>query len=99
MKFLMILLHVKSFLFFDNPPFDIVSKPFLSCSEAWTSAFENVLLEDSIGRIAVEMICPYPPGIPLLVPGEMIDRSRVNWLLSQKTMWPDQIPNFVRVVS
>ncbi len=89
----------EKFCSYDKPPFDVVSKPCVSCSEAWTSAFENVLLEDSIGRIAVEMICPYPPGIPLLVPGEMIDKSRVDWLLSQKTMWPEQIPNSVRVVS
>ncbi len=92
-------IRCERYSFFDNPPFDIVSKPLLPCSKAWTSAFEKVLLEDSIGRIAVEMICPYPPGIPLLVPGELIDKSRVNWLLSQKTMWPDQIPSFVRVVS
>ena len=47
------------------------------------------MLEDGIDaleavRIAVEMICPYPPGIPLLVPGEILDKSRVEWLLDQK---------------
>jgi lysine decarboxylase len=25
-----------------------------------------------VGRIAAEVVAPYPPGIPLLVPGEMI---------------------------
>ncbi len=30
------------------------------------------------------MVCPYPPGIPLLVPGEMLDEARVDWLIEQK---------------
>lgn len=33
---------------------------------------ENVNLASSIGRIAKEYIVPYPPGIPILVPGERI---------------------------
>ena len=33
---------------------------------------ERVKLEDSINRIAAEMIVPYPPGIPLVYPGERI---------------------------
>ncbi|MCD7736832.1 MAG: PLP-dependent transferase [Lachnospiraceae bacterium] len=33
---------------------------------------EPVLLEQSLGRIAAEPIYLYPPGVPLLVPGEQI---------------------------
>jgi lysine decarboxylase len=29
-------------------------------------------LDQALGRIAAEMIVPYPPGIPILVPGELI---------------------------
>ena len=60
---------------------------------------EKVKLIDSIGRISVEMVCPYPPGIPLLIPGEILDEARVDWLIDQKSFWPDQIPDFVRVIS
>jgi lysine decarboxylase len=28
---------------------------------------------ETIGRVAAEFVIPYPPGIPLLVPGEVID--------------------------
>ena len=45
------------------------------------------------------MVCPYPPGIPLLVPGETLDAARVDWLIEQRGFWPDQIPDFVRVIS
>ncbi|MRN57194.1 aminotransferase class I/II-fold pyridoxal phosphate-dependent enzyme [Paenibacillus monticola] len=33
---------------------------------------ERIKLEDSVGRVAAEMVIPYPPGIPLLYSGETI---------------------------
>ncbi|MGG2990873.1 aminotransferase class I/II-fold pyridoxal phosphate-dependent enzyme [Paenibacillus macerans] len=44
---------------------------------------EAIPVEDSAGRQAAEMIIPYPPGIPLLYPGETITeetRSRLTRL-------------------
>ena len=90
--------QTKSFSF-ERPPFEIVSKPCKPCSSSWGSDFEEVNLKDSIGRISVDMVCPYPPGIPLLVPGEILDEARVNWLIDQRIFWPEQIPDFVRVIS
>ena len=89
----------EDFSFFTRPPFSIVSTPFKQCSSSWGSNFEKVNLKDSIGRISVDMVCPYPPGIPLLIPGEILDEARVDWLIEQKGYWPDQISDFVRVVS
>ena len=85
--------------FFTRPPFELVSKPFKPCSFSWGANFEKVKLKDSIGRISVEMVCPYPPGIPLLIPGEILDEARVEWLINQRSFWPEQIPDFVRVIS
>ena len=85
--------------FFRKPPFSIVSKPHKPCFYSWGSNYEKVKLQDAIGRISVEMVCPYPPGIPLLIPGEILDEDRVNWLIEQKSFWPDQISDFVRVIS
>ncbi|WP_269606251.1 lysine decarboxylase [Prochlorococcus marinus] len=84
---------------FKRPPFKIVSKPDKPCTASWGSNFEKVYLQDAIGRISVEMVCPYPPGIPLLIPGEILDKARVDWLIEQKGFWPEQIPDFVRVIS
>ena len=42
---------------------------------------EAVSLEESIGRISFEKVVPYPPGIPLLLPGERITRETVNTLI------------------
>jgi lysine decarboxylase len=88
-----------NFFSFSRPPFDFVSKPSNPCSSSWGSDYEKVNLKDSIGRISVDMVCPYPPGIPLLIPGEILDEARVNWLLEQRCFWPEQIPDFVRVIS
>jgi arginine/lysine/ornithine decarboxylase len=44
----------------------------LSLTEAWNAECDLVELSESIGRAAGEFINLYPPGIPLLVPGEML---------------------------
>ena len=37
---------------------------------------------DLIGRISADQITPYPPGIPVLVPGQKIDLSILEFLKS-----------------
>ena len=39
---------------------------------AFYSKKEKVFFEDSMGLVSGEFIIPYPPGIPLVVPGEVI---------------------------
>ena len=36
---------------------------------------EGVPIEDSVGRISAEYIYAYPPGVPIIVPGELISRK------------------------
>jgi arginine decarboxylase len=40
----------------------------------------SVLTNQAIGRISAESICPYPPGIPLLIPGEIITADALAYL-------------------
>lgn len=42
---------------------------------------EDVAAEASIGRISAEMIVPYPPGIPILMPGEVISGELLDYAL------------------
>jgi lysine decarboxylase len=67
--------------------------------KAWRAPSEALPLEQLEGRIAAEALCPYPPGIPLLIPGERVDGPRLAWLLAQRRLWPGQIPDTVRVVA
>jgi arginine/lysine/ornithine decarboxylase len=46
---------------------------------------ESIMLEASAGRVAAEMVIPYPPGIPLLYPGEIITASICGRLSSLRT--------------
>ena len=66
--------------------------------QAWRAPVDYVPLSEAEGGIAAEPICPYPPGIPLLVPGERLDRPRWTWLSEQQQHWGDQIPQRVRLV-
>jgi lysine decarboxylase len=84
---------------FEAPPLPLVAAPVLPLGQAWRAIAEAVPLERAGGRVAAEPICPYPPGIPMLVPGERIDPARVAWLLAQRRLWPGQIADTVRVVA
>lgn len=41
---------------------------------------EQIEASDGIGRVCGEMIIPYPPGIPVLMPGEVITREAYEYL-------------------
>lgn len=45
---------------------------------------ESIPVEETEGRQAAEMLIPYPPGIPLLYPGERISDRTVVQLISLK---------------
>lgn len=49
-------------------------------SQAFHSIQEEIALEDAAGRTAADFINLYPPGIPLIVPGEVIDRVVIRKL-------------------
>lgn len=44
----------------------------VSPRQAFFSEAEAVPAEDAVGRISAELLSPYPPGIPLVVPGEVL---------------------------
>jgi arginine decarboxylase len=50
--------------------------------DAFFSQFEDLKAKDAAGRIAAEQITPYPPGIPVILPGERINQEVIDYLLS-----------------
>jgi arginine/lysine/ornithine decarboxylase len=48
--------------------------------QAYLKSVKKVKLENAVGKISAELIVPYPPGIPLLVPGEVITEKIVSYL-------------------
>ena len=37
-------------------------------------------ISETVGKISAELLCPYPPGIPVLMPGEIITKEAINYL-------------------
>lgn len=52
----------------------------LSPREAFFSPVETIPVTQSIDRVSAELICPYPPGIPILMPGEEITQDAIDSL-------------------
>ena len=68
--------------------FDVLPEMKMTPHQAWQrqnkGEVETIELENLVGRISANMILPYPPGVPLLMPGEMIteeSRAVLDFLL------------------
>ncbi len=75
-----------------------------SIYEAKTSPSETIPFIDSGGRITREYIYLYPPGLPILLPGERITKKHIKYLLECKKLGlsiqglDDYDMNFINVV-
>ena len=49
--------------------------------QAYYSKTKTVLIEDSIGKVSGEYIIPYPPGISLISPGEIITKEVIDYII------------------
>ena len=52
--------------------------------EAWFAEKEAAPFEEARGRISAELVVPYPPGIPILCPGEIITSEVHEYLNEQR---------------
>jgi len=50
----------------------------ISPREAFFADSEILPFEKTQGRICAEILCPYPPGIPVLMPGELITQGSLE---------------------
>jgi arginine decarboxylase len=56
----------------------------LAPREAFFAQNETVRADAAIGRVSAELIAPYPPGVPVLAPGELITRAALDALREVK---------------
>jgi len=52
----------------------------LSPRQAYFATTESIPFVHAGDRISGELICPYPPGIPILMPGEVITQDAIAYL-------------------
>ena len=68
------------------PAFSIEPEVVVTPREAFFSGYEIVDAKDALGRVSAEMICPYPPGVPVLSPGERITKAALAALFEARDM-------------
>ena len=57
-----------------------ITRPACTPRAAFFATHDTVAIAAAMGRISAELICPYPPGIPLLLPGELITSTAIATL-------------------
>jgi arginine/lysine/ornithine decarboxylase len=69
--------------------------PAMKPSDAWACVahrnIERVEIDALEGRVTSTLLTPYPPGIPLLIPGERFNKTIVQYLQFAR-QFNDQFP-------
>ena len=63
-----------------QPPMVLGQQTTISPREAFLGRSEAVLVDRAVGRISTEAIAGYPPGVPTLLPGELVTAEVVQYL-------------------
>ena len=61
-------------------PLPPATSTLLTPRQAFYAQTQTVAIENAPGRICAETICPYPPGIPTLLPGDIIAKDAIAYL-------------------
>lgn len=65
---------------------ELKTKLAMTPRDAFFADAELVPIERAVGRIAAEMASPYPPGIPVIMPGEVVTDAIVQYLREGKRL-------------
>lgn len=57
-----------------------LTKPQLSPRDAFFAPSRTVATPHAVGHLSAATLCPYPPGIPVLLPGELITAEAIAYL-------------------
>jgi arginine/lysine/ornithine decarboxylase len=83
------------------PPPELRLEQAMLPRDAFFATTEQVPVEKAAGRIAAEMLTPYPPGIPAVAPGERLTDDVLDYLrtgVDAGMVIPDAMDNSVRSV-
>jgi lysine decarboxylase len=67
-----------------SPAWSVSPEMAIPPREAFFSPNETVVADVAVGRISAELVAPYPPGIPVLAPGEVITADALAALRGAK---------------
>ncbi|MFX0576250.1 aminotransferase class I/II-fold pyridoxal phosphate-dependent enzyme [Nocardia nepalensis] len=69
--------------------------------DAFFGPVETIAMEAAAGRIVAEQLTPYPPGIPVALPGERLNAAVIDYLVTgvrAGMLVPDAADNSMRTV-
>jgi len=52
----------------------------MSPRDAFFARTRAVPIDQAVGEVSAELVIPYPPGIPVLAPGDVIPRDKIEYL-------------------
>lgn len=67
------------------PQGPLISTPPVTPREAFFAKSQTVGISASVGHLCADTVCPYPPGIPALLPGEVITAAAIAQLQQIKS--------------
>ena len=59
-------------------------EPVLDPRAAFFAPPVQVPAREAVGRVSAELVAPYPPGVPVLAPGERITAAALEALLAAR---------------
>ncbi len=62
----------------------VVPQVGISMRDAYFAQTEMVVADQAVGRISADLIAPYPPGVAVVAPGEILTQQIVNGLAASK---------------
>ena len=65
---------------------DLRPEAVMTIAEGWDAGSRTFLLEETSGMISAEFVYLYPPGIPILTPGEQVPPQLPEYLSSLRGM-------------
>jgi arginine decarboxylase len=81
---------------------DLKTKLVMDPRSAFFADQEPIPIDEAEGRVAAEMISPYPPGIPAIIPGERFTAPIIQYLkvgVKMGMMYPDAADGSVEKVT
>jgi arginine decarboxylase len=66
------------------PRFGALARAAMTPREAFFADHETVPADAAVGRVCAEVVAPYPPGVPVLVPGEVVSAEVLGSLRAMR---------------
>lgn len=63
-----------------SPAWTVDSETAMNPRDAFFDRHETLPTDAALGRVCAELIAPYPPGVPVLAPGEVVTASAIDAL-------------------